>query len=227
MRTIMATRTGSMSEVLSVERELGRLTGEIEQMRGEKRYYDQQVATSTLRLTLREPGEVVSRFRDDVDHTLEPFDMSVDIFGASFAAILSFGVLWSIDPFMTVVVALPVVVVGVVSNRTGAVVRRYRIRARETTEAITGFLGETFTATQSIKVAGAEAKMLQRLGDLNVVRRTMMVRDRTLTAVLEAAFRNTVNIGTGLILLLAAGRLNVAGDAGISIGEFTQAQIDL
>ena len=34
------------------------------------------------------PGEVVSRFRDDVDHTLEPFDMSVDIFGANFAALL-------------------------------------------------------------------------------------------------------------------------------------------
>jgi ATP-binding cassette subfamily B protein len=30
-----------------------------------------------------------------------------------------------------------------------------------------------------------------------------------------------VNIGTGLILLMAAGRLNTAGDAGISIGEFT------
>ena len=76
-------------------------------------------------------------------------------------------------------------------------------------------------ATQSVKVAGAEANMLHRLGELNIARRTMMVRDRTLTAVLEAAFRNTVNIGTGLILLMAAGRLNAAGDAGISIGEFT------
>jgi ATP-binding cassette subfamily B protein len=167
------------------------------------------------------PGEVVSRFRDDVEHTLEPFDLSVDIVGATFAAILSFGVLWNIDPVITVVITLPVVGVGVVSNRTGAIVRRYRIRARETTEAITGFLGETFMATQSVKVAGAEANMLGRLGDLNDARRTMMVRDRTLTAVLEAAFRNTVNIGTGLILLMAAGRLNTAGDAGISIGEFT------
>jgi ATP-binding cassette subfamily B protein len=167
------------------------------------------------------PGEVVSRFRDDVEHTLEPFDLSVDIVGATFAAIISFAILWSIDPLMTVVIALPVVVVGVVANRTGAALRRYRIRARETTEAITGFLGETFMATQSVKVAGAEANMLDRLGELNAVRRTMMVRDRTLTAVLEAAFRNTVNIGTGLILLMAAGRLNTAGDAGISIGEFT------
>ena len=167
------------------------------------------------------PGEVVSRFRDDVEHTLEPFDLSVDIVGASLAAVLSFGVLWTIDPLITAVITLPVIVVGVVSNRTGAIVRRYRIRARETTEAITGFLGETFMATQSVKVAGAEANMLGRLGELNAVRRTMMVRDRTLTAVLEATFRNTVNIGTGLILLMAAGRLSTIGDAGISIGEFT------
>lgn len=167
------------------------------------------------------PGEVVSRFRDDVDHTLEPFDLSVDIVGATLAAVLSFGLLWTIDPLITAVISLPVIAVGVVSNRTGAIVRRYRIRARETTEAITGFLGETFMATQSVKVAGAEANMLDRLGELNAVRRTMMVRDRTLTAVLEAAFRNTVNIGTGLILLMAAGRLNTTGDAGITIGEFT------
>ena len=167
------------------------------------------------------PGEVVSRFRDDVEHTLEPFDLSVDIVGATFAAVLSFGVLWSIDPLITAVITLPVIVVGVVSNRTGAIVRRYRIRSRETTEAITGFLGETFMATQSVKVAGAEANMLDRLVELNAVRRTMMVRDRTLTAILEATFRNTVNIGTGLILLMAAGRLNTTGDAGITIGEFT------
>ncbi len=167
------------------------------------------------------PGEVVSRFRDDVEHTLEPFDLSVDIVGATFAAVLSFGVLWTIDPLITAVITLPVIVVGVVSNRTGAIVRRYRTRSRETTEAITGFLGETFMATQSVKVAGAEANMLDRLVELNAVRRTMMVRDRTLTAVLEATFRNTVNIGTGLILLMAAGRLNTTGDAGITIGEFT------
>ncbi len=75
------------------------------------------------------PGEVVSRFRDDVEHTLEPFDLSVDIVGATFAAVLSFGVLWAIDPLITAVITLPVIVVGVVSNRTSAIVRRYRIRS--------------------------------------------------------------------------------------------------
>ena len=167
------------------------------------------------------PGEVVSRFRDDVEHVVEPFDLSVDIVGSGVSATISLVILWSIDPVITVVISLPIFVVGVVSSRTGAIVRRYRRDARDATEAITGFLGETFTATQSVKVAGAEPHMLRRFAELNASRRTMMVRDRTLTSVLEATFRNTVNIGTGLILLLAAGRLGATGSAGISIGEFS------
>ncbi|MEZ5174810.1 MAG: ABC transporter ATP-binding protein [Acidimicrobiia bacterium] len=166
------------------------------------------------------PGEIVSRFRDDVEHIILPFDLSVDIVGSGIAAALSILILLTIDPVITVVILVPVIAVGVVSNRTSSIVRRYRVRARETTEAITGFLGETFAATQAVKVAAAESNMLARFRLLNDERRTMMVRDRTLTAVLEAVFRNTVNIGTGLILLLAAGRLARGGTAGISIGDF-------
>lgn len=166
------------------------------------------------------PGEVVSRFRDDIEHVIEPFDLFVDFVGALVAGSISVAILWSIDPVITVVVAIPVVIVGLVSNRTGGLVRSYRRQARDATEAITGFLGETFTATQSVKVAGAEANMLDHFVELNDHRKTMMVRDRTLMAVIEAVFRNTVNIGTGLILLMAAGRLAATGEAGISLGEF-------
>ncbi|GMQ92861.1 MAG: ABC transporter ATP-binding protein [Acidimicrobiia bacterium] len=166
------------------------------------------------------PGEVVSRFRDDIEHVIEPFDLFVDFAGSLAAGSISFAIMWTIDPTTTLVIAVPVIVVGVVSNRTGGLVRRYRRRARETTEAITGFLGETFAATQSVKVAGAESHMLGHFVELNDLRKTMMVRDRTLTSVLEAVFRNTVNLGTGLILLLAAGRLNATGSAGMSLGEF-------
>ena len=166
------------------------------------------------------PGEVVSRFRDDIEHVIEPFDLFVDFVGALVAGSISVAILWSIDPVITVVVAIPVVIVGLVSNRTGGLVRSYRRQARDATEAITGFLGETFTATQSVKVAGAETNMLDHFVELNDHRKTMMVRDRTLMAVIEAVFRNTVNIGTGLILLMAAGRLAATGEAGISLGEF-------
>ena len=166
------------------------------------------------------PGEIVSRFRDDVEHVMEPFDISVDLVGALVGGAISLTLLWSIDPTITLVIMLPVLVVAVVANRTGGLVRRYRREARDATEAITGFLGETFNATQAVKVAGAEDPMVGRFVELNSVRKDRMVRDRTLTSVLEAVYRNTVNIGTGLVLLLAAGRLSVSGDAGISYGEF-------
>ena len=54
LRALLENRTARLSDVLEVERELGRAIAELEQMKGERRYYDQQVALSTVRLTLFE-----------------------------------------------------------------------------------------------------------------------------------------------------------------------------
>jgi ATP-binding cassette subfamily B protein len=167
------------------------------------------------------PGEVVSRFRDDVDHTIEAMDFTVDFLGSTVSAIVAIVILFTIDPTMTMVVFAPVAIVILIVSRTGSLIRRYRTAARDSTEAITGFLGETLGSVQSVKVAGAEATMLRHFDELNAVRRTMMVRDRTFSAGLEAVFHNTVSIGTGLILILAAGSISTDGSAGITIGEFS------
>ena len=42
------------------------------------------------------PGEVVSRFRDDVEHTIEAMDFTVDLVGSVVSAIVSFIVLMTI-----------------------------------------------------------------------------------------------------------------------------------
>ncbi len=167
------------------------------------------------------PGEVVSRFRDDVNHTLEALDFTVDFLGSTVSAIVAIVILFTIDPTMTMVVFAPVAIVIFVVSRTGSMIRRYRTAARESTEAITGFLGETLSSVQSVKVAGAEGTMLDHFDELNAVRRKMMVRDRTFSAGLEAVFHNTVSIGTGLILILAAGSISTDGSAGITVGEFS------
>jgi hypothetical protein len=61
LRDILQARTGKLSEVLEVERELGRLAEEIEQMEGQRRYYDQQVALSSITVQLQEPTALVRR----------------------------------------------------------------------------------------------------------------------------------------------------------------------
>jgi len=59
LRELLANNTGKLSEVLQVERELSRVIGQIESMEGEKRYYDRQVALSTIVLTVYEPEAIV------------------------------------------------------------------------------------------------------------------------------------------------------------------------
>jgi hypothetical protein len=59
LRAILKDRAAKLSEILEAERELARVTEEIEQMEGERRYYDQQVALSTIAVTVQEPGFVV------------------------------------------------------------------------------------------------------------------------------------------------------------------------
>jgi ATP-binding cassette subfamily B protein len=167
------------------------------------------------------PGEVVSRFRDDVDHTIEAMDFTVDFIGSMLSALVAVILLFAIDPVITVVVFAPVAIIILVVSRTGSIIRRYRTAARESTEAITGFLGETFGSVQSVKVAGAESTMLEHFDELNGVRRKMMVRDRTFSAGLEAVFHNTVSIGTGLILILTAGSISTDGSSGLTVGEFS------
>lgn len=56
---LLATRTGKLSDVLEIERELARVREEIERMEGRLRYLKAHVATSTLSVTVHEPPAVV------------------------------------------------------------------------------------------------------------------------------------------------------------------------
>ncbi len=164
------------------------------------------------------PGEIISRFREDVEHVEEATSMTVDLLGTALFGTIAALVLTSIDGQVTVLVFAPLLFMVVVAERAGTRIRRYRNAAREATEQITGALGEMYGAVQTIKVAGVEQLMIEHFKKLNNERRKMMVRDKVLTATLESVFWNTLSIGTGLILILVAGELGRPG--GLTIGEF-------
>ena len=163
------------------------------------------------------PGEMITRFREDVEHTEEAVSWTVDMSGSAVFAAIALTILISTDARMTLFVFAPLVVVIAIAERAGTRIRRYRVAARKATGRITETLGETFGAVQSIKVAGAEQHMIQHFADLSEVRRKAMVRDRVLTAGLESVLRNTLNVGTAIILILAAGSMT-SGD--LTVGEF-------
>lgn len=57
--SLLANRTGKLDEVLRVERELARIREEIERYEGRLRYLSSRVATSTLTITIHEPGPIL------------------------------------------------------------------------------------------------------------------------------------------------------------------------
>ncbi|MBK8004413.1 MAG: DUF4349 domain-containing protein [Gemmatimonadetes bacterium] len=57
---LLGTRTGKLSDVLEIERELARVREEIERMEGRLRYLKAHAATSTLSITVHEPAPVIA-----------------------------------------------------------------------------------------------------------------------------------------------------------------------
>lgn len=56
---LIASRTGKLSDVLEIERELARVREEIERMEGRMRYLKSRAAVSTLTLNIHEPAPIV------------------------------------------------------------------------------------------------------------------------------------------------------------------------
>lgn len=163
------------------------------------------------------PGEAITRFRDDVDEVTETMGWTADLIGLALFSVVSMAILASIDPWVTFIVFAPTVVVIAIAAQMRHRIRRYREAARDATGVITEALGETFGSVQAIKVAGAEESMVDHFRVLNERRKGFMVRDKVLSTSLESVFWNTVNIGTGLVLLAAA-RAMSAGT--FTVGDF-------
>ncbi len=65
---LFATRTGKLSDVLLLERELARVRGEIEQAEGRRRYLGRRAATSSITLAMHEPLPIIAH--DPADHPI-------------------------------------------------------------------------------------------------------------------------------------------------------------
>ena len=163
------------------------------------------------------PGEAISHFRDDVDQTEEAVSWSVDVLGMLVFAGVSAYILIRIDAQITMLVFLPLVVVVTAAQLATSRLQRYRAASREATSKVTGAISEMFGNVQAIQVAGAEGRVIERFRNLSDRRRKTMLKDRLMTEALDSVFSNTVHIGTGLILLLAAYKMR-AGT--FSIGDF-------
>jgi ATP-binding cassette, subfamily B, bacterial len=163
------------------------------------------------------PGEAISQFRDDVEQAEEAVSWSVDAFGMVVFAGVSIFILSGIDAQMTLWVFLPLVVVVAAAQLSTAWLQKYRAASREATSQVTGAISEMFTSVQAIQVAGAEDRVIGQFQELNDNRRKSMLKDKLFNQVLDSIFSNTVNIGTGFILILAGNKMQ---NGTFHVGDF-------
>jgi ATP-binding cassette subfamily B protein len=162
-------------------------------------------------------GETIGRFRDDVDVAEDTLDWTDEIVGQGVVALVAFAILLATDAGITLAVFGPLVVVAAVAQRCSAALGRYRAASSQAASDVSGALGDLLTAVETVRAAGAEERAVAHLRRLNERRRTLTVKDRLATRMLEAVTANLTGIGTGLIMLLAAGRLR---DGGLTVGDF-------
>jgi ATP-binding cassette subfamily B protein len=162
-------------------------------------------------------GEAISRFRDDAYLAEDGVDWSDEITGQGLLAVGAFLVLLHIDALMALVAVLPMVLVAVVARRASGALGRYRAASSQATSQVTGAIGDMLAAAQTLQAAIAEERALTYFRQLNERRRKAMLADRLATQTLDAITANTVNLSTGLMMLLAAGSLR---SGSLTVGDF-------
>lgn len=169
------------------------------------------------RVLVVSPGEAVSTFRDDVDDLLEYVENYVDLGGLIVFGVGAVAVMATIDAGLTAIVLVPLVLTGAVTQALSPQIRRRRRVMRAATERVTGFIGETFGATQAVKLARAEDRVLNEFARLNSTRREAALRDTFLTELLRSINTNMATVATAVVLLVSA--------SSIQSGVFTVGQL--
>ncbi len=163
-------------------------------------------------------GEALNCFRDDAGTIENSISWTLDFIGNVVFVIVAVFIMVSINVQITLFVFTPLVAVVALVQVLRSKLQKYREASREATELVTGAMGEIFSAVQAIKVAGEEDNIIRHLEKLNQRRHKMMLKDTMLTQTLHSVFYNTVSIGTGFILLLAAGSMK---NGSMTVGELS------
>jgi ATP-binding cassette, subfamily B, bacterial len=163
------------------------------------------------------PGEVVNRFQEDVPGLADVMENFVDGGGITLFIIGSAIVMLRINVIITIAVFIPFILLMVVTNLLTDPIKRRRRAMRAATGRVTDAIGETFAAAQAVRVAGAEAHMVDHLHHLNDDRRRAALRDVWLTALMQSLNSNTATLCIGIILLFAAQWLT---NGTFTIGDF-------
>jgi ATP-binding cassette subfamily B protein len=167
--------------------------------------------------TTMSTGQAISTFRDDTHELLMAIVAVDDVIGLLISAGISLTIMLQISVPVTLGTFVPLLLVVGIAQRLGERAKRYRKASRQATSQVTGMIADMFNSTQALKVANAEARVIDRFRQINEQRKQTMVRDKLLTQLVDALSTGTLELGMGLILLLAARQMYTGA---FTLGDF-------
>jgi ATP-binding cassette subfamily B protein len=163
-------------------------------------------------------GEAVSRFKKDVDEIPLFVILINDVMVGLVIIAVSIVLMTQINPSVTVMALVPLVIVGIVANLATSRIEHYRRASRQAGGKVTGFIGEFFGAVQAVKVATAEKNVIGYFHKLNDERRILTIREKLFDEILGSIYRNTSTLGTGVILVLVGQSMRTGN---FTLGDFS------
>ncbi|MYV43281.1 ATP-binding cassette domain-containing protein [Streptomyces sp. SID1328] len=167
---------------------------------------------------LRMPaGDAVNRLVSDTANAASMVGYTFMVSGAAVQALGALVIMLLIDPVVTAVVCVPLVLAGIVINIASKRIRKYHSGSRAAAGEVNAFLGEMLGSVQAIRLAGAKGQIMSRLGTLNEDRRKKTLQSRLFTDVfLASVWTNTSALGTGVVLALTAKSIT---DGSFTVGD--------
>ncbi len=159
-------------------------------------------------------GAAMTRFRDDPQDVARYTDGWIDLTGAALFGLAAVAVMASIDPWLTVVVLLPVAAIALATRILGHWIAAAHRRYLERTSRLTASLRDIFAAHNTLRLYGARHGATAEIRRRAAERSSAAVVDRVLTESIRAASTSLSGIAVGIMLLvvaddLQAGRFSV------------------
>jgi len=158
-------------------------------------------------------GEAINRFRTDVGEVADFPLWLPDQVGKILAALVAVVIMARINLSITMIIFLPLFTIVIITRLTWGRILYYSRLSGQTTDAVTGFLGEMLGAVQAVKIADAEKEVVAHFLALSEQRRLAQLHFSFFRGLLDAVNSSAVTFGIGVMLLLAG--------KGISDGTFT------
>ncbi|WP_152363221.1 ATP-binding cassette domain-containing protein [Microlunatus speluncae] len=156
-------------------------------------------------------GDLLSRYRDDAVEVAEIVGKrGLQLVTSSLAlSVTSLVVLFTINIEVTALAVLPTLLIAVIAFLASKKIKSLQAQARTSAGDVSGFLRDVFAGAETIKVANAAGRIVDRTRALNCSRRHAEVLNATIGEVLAASQNIVIVLGTALVMLVAADQMRV------------------